>query len=773
MNAATRLRDFSLSRARLSRARVDEALGEMARILRTPAGWAALVRRALFISGLAAMLVLFDRLATPIAILAVAYIIVVRRMESAEVRRSPHAESSGRSGLRGAGGRPAASHAAAEDAAGSRLAEVIPLNNAFAPAWQDVDDFLQATLDVIKTRFDFQSANIFLRGENKAVLVQRAFVSRTPSIARLATIRVGVGLVGWVAQHKRPLVVGNLHHEGRSMGYYRAAGEQVSSFAAAPILAKGEVVGVIALDHADADAFPAGTDEALVAIAGLLARVLGAEETMDRARHESDRIRESWRLLRAAYDASDLDAAAEATLKELVTIADFHALAIYLLDEHGAPSRRAAIGFHGIWGNEVKEPLMNRAVAQAIQQASPFRLEGAALAAQYRATRAAIPAVPELLLALPILQKGQALGVLVVEVASARTLDERIEGILTDVAADLGSALVRVYSAALAQGAARSEGELVRFSNDLLPTESTEEVWERIFSLLLKRTGATAAIAWRRGESGYTIEAVAACTPTDSTLPLDEGLLGWTALAGRPVCAQRGDRRRAPVEEGESFLAFPVGPGRTPRSVVVLVSGQKQAFGVESMEVVSGVAATAYPVLVALDRLEEARHELDTDALTGVANERGFRRRLGIMAIGGELSVLVLGIENYDELLAEYGRKEVGVLLRRIANVLETTVGSTGLVARIDGGRFATAIRGDATPVRKSLDDLLESSSLMTLYETPVRGRIAAASLGDGIRHEELLDAAESRLARPARSFSGATSIPGLEDDPTANEAAG
>lgn len=801
MNAATRLRDFSLSRARLSRQRVDEALQEMARILSTPTGWATLLRRTLFIGLLAVALVLFERLAVPIALGAFAYILAIRRLERSESasRAAARPTSVRASAAREAGG--------GRDESGS-LAEVIPLNNAFAPAWQDVDDFLQATLDVIKTRFEFQSANIFLRGENKGVLVQRAFVSRTPSIARLATIRVGVGLVGWVAQHKRPLVVGNLHHEGRSMGYYRAAGEQVGSFAAAPILARGEVVGVIALDHAKPDAFPEGTDEALVAVAGLLARVLGAEETMDRARHDRDRIRESWRLLRAAYDATDLDSAAESTLKELVTLADFHALAIYLLDENGTPSRRASIGFHGIWGNEIKEPLMNRAVTQAVQQASPFRLEGPALAAQYRATRIAPSrpgglktavsdavsgvtnvvssavskvageppvVVPELLLALPILHRGQALGVLVVEVAAARTLDERIEGILADVAADLGSALVRVYNAALAQGAAKSEGELVRFSNDLLPAESTEEVWDRIFSLLLKRTPATAAIAWRRGEGEYTIEAVAGCTPTDAVCPLDEGLLGWTALAGRPVMSRRGDRRRAPVEEGESFLAFPVGPGRTPRTIVVLISNAKQAFGAECMEIVSGVAATAYPVLVALDRLEEARRELDTDVLTGACNERGFRRRLGVMAINGTLSVVVLAIENHEALLAEYGRKEVGVLLRRIANVLETAVGADGAVARIDGGRFAAAIRGDAEPVRHSLEELLQNSSLMTLYETPVRGSVATASLDEGLGWEELLEAAESRLSRRAFAAAAAEdpSHAADESEVSATEAAG
>lgn len=743
MNAAQRIRDFSLSHAHLGHREVNRALAEVAGVLRSPVGLAALARRTAIIVALAVVLVLFERLAPAIAIAAVATIMIMRHLAKAD-------QNPVRSSTRVTRSSAGTSAAPSDDVP---MADVIPLNNVFAPAWEDVDDFLQAVLDVIKTRFEFQSANIFLRGEDPAVLVQRAYVSHTKSIARLATIRVGHGLVGWVAQHKRPLVVGNLHHEGRSMGYYRTAGEQVASFAAAPIFAKGQVVGVIAMDHHKADAYPAGTDEALSAIAGLLARVLGAEETMDQSRRETDRIRESWRLLVAAYGATDLDAAAEAAIKELVVLADFQAIAIYLLDENGVPSRRAAIGFHGIWGNEVKEPMMQRAVAQALQQASPFKLEGVALAAQYRATRVQNPNIPEALLALPILEKGQALGVLVVEVASVKTLDDRVEGILVDVVSNLGAALVRVYNAALAANAAASEGELVKFSRSLLSADSTEEIWDRVFSLLVKKTAATSALAYRRTASGYAIEAVAGCTPTENFLPLDEGLLGWTALAGRPVLAARGDRRRAPVEEGESFIAFPVGAGRNPHSVVVLVSTQKDAFSAAHMETVRGVAETVHPVLVALDRLEEARRDLDTDMLTGAMNDGGFRKRLGVMAISGEVSVLSLNVDNLGALLAEYGRKEVGTLLRRIANLLSTAVGSDGVVARIDGGCFAVAVRGEVTAVARSVAEFVRGSSLMSLYESPVHCVTATASTAEGLTWEQLPAAAESRLGKSDRNL--------------------
>lgn len=721
------------------------------------------IGRALTIFVLGGLFLLFERLTIVLAAATfVAWLVFRPKAASSQVQPARERREPGRaSRIRetvAARQKPEVSSATEEN-----LAEIIPLNNSFAPAWQDVDDFLRATLDIIKTRFTFHTANIFLRGDDRSLLIQRAFVSYTTTVARLAVIKFGHGLVGWVAANKRPMVVGNLRHEGRSMGYYRAAGggEPIASFAAVPIVVAGEVVGVISLDHTKPDAFASPeTEEALLAISGLLARVLGAEEKMELSLREADRFREARRILRAAYEAADLDAAAGAALKQLVTLTDFHALACYLLDEKGEPSRRAAIGFHGILANEVKEPIMLRAINQALSQLSPFRVEGAALAAQYRMVKAAGGAGPEFLIALPILHNGEPIGGLVAELAERKTFDERIEGILTDVVNDMGGAFVRVYKAASAVGAAEVEGELMQFSSGLLRAGSTEEIWERLFTLLVAKTPATAAMAYRRTEKGFILESVAGCSPTENFAPLDEGLLGWTALAGRPVTSSREDRRKPPVEEGESFLAFPIGSSddeaRTPRSVVILAAEEKRAFTAEHMERVREIAQAIEPVIGTLDRLDDAKQRLDQDELTGLFNEPGFRRRLGVMAIGSGVSLVMARIENYAELSNEYGRREIRALLKRVANLLETTVGRRGIVARIEGGAYAIGVKGSAIELKDEIAAALETPAITRCGESDVIHRIAAVSTEENIRLEELLDAAESRLAPSFRRAVGA-----------------
>lgn len=626
---------------------------------------------------------------------------------------------------------------------------VIPLNNAFAPAWKDIDDFFQATLDVIKTRFEFQTANIFLLDEDGETLVQRAYVTRTSSVARLAAIKVGQGLVGWVAAQRRPLLVANLHHEGRSMGYYRTGGETISSFAAVPILVKDQVVGVIALDHENTDAFPSpATENSLAAIAGLLARVLGSEETREQLTRSQDRLRESRRVVQAAYEAAGLDEAAAAVLKELVSLADLHSLSLYLLDEQKNPSRRADIGFNGIGAYHVKEPVIVRAVRQALHQCGPYRIEGAALAAQYRAAKARESMIPGALLALPILHRGEPLGALVVEAGDDKVLDERIEGILEDVASHLGGAFLRVYRSAMAEGTAKVEGELMQLLSTLLETDEPEQIWEKLSGILLERTGASGIAAFRKVDGGFQIESAAGCTVTADFVAENTTLIGWAALAGRPVLATASDRRQPPVQEGESYLAFAVGDADDCHSVILLVADEADHFTQERVEWVAALARTIPPLIRQVGKLEEARQALDRDPLTGLFNEHGFVRRLKALGKTSGAGLVMLRVDNNEALLAEYGRKETTFFLARLGNLLKTTVSHRGILARLDNGRFAIAFKENHEAEKNALLQLLHASTVIAmLHETPVSFSLTSVGLEENVRVEEMLDAAESRLA--------------------------
>ncbi|RMH58888.1 MAG: GAF domain-containing protein [Candidatus Hydrogenedentota bacterium] len=636
-----------------------------------------------------------------------------------------------------------------ENEFGALLPEnVIPLANAFIPAWKNLDDFLYVILDLLKVTLDYQTATVFLKNPRKGTLVQRAFSSRTPSVARLAAIRIGHGLVGWVAEQKRPLIVGNLRKEGRNLGYYRRAGERVNSFAAVPILVNGEVEGVLAVDHEKAEAFLGdGTESVLMIIAETIARVLGAQASREEALTELDRIRESRRIIHEVFEAPNLDIASSVFLRGIAPLGECHSLALFLLNERGELRRRAAMGFQGIAANEIKEPVMIRAVEQALQQGSPFRIEGAALAAQYRLAVRRRQTIPEMLVAFPLLYRGRNLGGVVIEMRHSSDYTERFEAILQEVCQAVGSAFLRVYRTAQAEGTARQEEELIRFSATLLASESLGEVWRKILTLVLERTPATGAAVFTREGENFVLAASENCRVTEKEVPLRQGLIGWAALAEKVVVGRGDDRRPLPITGGREYLVSPIGMPGERNSVVILVGNEPGVFGEREREWMGALAQAVCPIVAGVARWEMAATAVEEEGVTGLFNEIGFQRRLQAMAADGRTVVAVLlRMDNYEALLAEFGRAEMNRFQRRFGSVLKEMVGANGIVAKIDGGRFAIGLRASARTTKTEILDFLERSRSASFPERTVVYSISEAA-SDSVPVSELLEAAETRLA--------------------------
>ncbi len=83
-------------------------------------------------------------------------------------------------------------------------------------------------------------------------------------------LRLGEGITGWVAEHGRPLRVGDVTRERR----YVAVREDVRSELAVPLEFEGQVQGVLNVDCDRLNAFSDDDEELLVALAAQAGRVL-------------------------------------------------------------------------------------------------------------------------------------------------------------------------------------------------------------------------------------------------------------------------------------------------------------------------------------------------------------------------------------------------------------------------------------------------------------------------------------------------------------------
>lgn len=504
--------------------------------------------------------------------------------------------------LRGAGARPEAREE--EPTHGVLIPLVRPED---AAEWRGLDDFLTGLLDLLRGLFDFHSAHVFLASDDGRSLVQRAYTARGELPCRLATIRVGSGLVGWVAERGRAITVGDLRRGGRPTGYVRP--DPIVSFAAAPIVAGGKTLGVLAVDHVVSDAFPSPrTEAALAAVAAQVGRILSAEGALAEARLAAAAAAAAAEIARPAAAAETLDAAAESLVTGLARSAETTAVGCFLVGAGGALSLRAHVGWADLWGSNVRRRSAEKFAEQAISLARPVR---------FGAPASRTPTG----IAAPIPGPGRMVGAVVVE-ASDESL-RTIEPILLGAAPEVGATLVRIFRRIEAEREAERSNRLTAETLRLAAAETADAFWTAAAAILAERLGmhrppppappaeegaasapvvlaaaptAVRLAAYRRaGDTGWRLEAAVGGVRAAATLRAGEGLVGWAAATGRAVAVAdvAAETRGIPVDDAGALLLVPIGGGGgKPVEAIAVVAGARGSLGPREAESVEDLRPT-------------------------------------------------------------------------------------------------------------------------------------------------------------------------------------
>jgi signal transduction protein with GAF and PtsI domain len=125
-----------------------------------------------------------------------------------------------------------------------------------------------------------------LEGEE---LVLRA--SKTPhsDVVDCLTLRVGEGITGWVAEHRRPVAVGRRAWEDpRFQTFNELPEDRYEAFLSVPVLSRGKLVGVINVQHRESHEH--GRDE--IQLISTLGFIVGAEIEMARLEGENVELTE-------------------------------------------------------------------------------------------------------------------------------------------------------------------------------------------------------------------------------------------------------------------------------------------------------------------------------------------------------------------------------------------------------------------------------------------------------------------------------------------------
>jgi diguanylate cyclase (GGDEF)-like protein len=227
-----------------------------------------------------------------------------------------------------------------------------------------------------------------------------------------------------------------------------------------------------------------------------------------------------------------------------------------------------------------------------------------------------------------------------------------------------GDPLVR-----LAQALARSVGESVKA--------------ELVSHELAELTGAAHTAVYFLSQSGEPIAAGSAGNAAGGAGPAELDA-ACRACTERALVHHRGVFAFPLLADDEPLGALTVAPGDRPKP---------------DTELLASVADLAAASLASERRLALARAEARLDVLTGLPNRRAFEERLEdlsaeLRAAHGELTVVLLDLDDFKQVNDTRGHAAGDEVLRRIGVVLRRTVRADEDVFRVGGEEFAVVLEG-------------------------------------------------------------------------------
>jgi diguanylate cyclase (GGDEF)-like protein len=261
-------------------------------------------------------------------------------------------------------------------------------------------------------------------------------------------------------------------------------------------------------------------------------------------------------------------------------------------------------------------------------------------------------------------------------------------------------------------------------------------------------------IRWHPGASEGEVRATTAATMTlgvgfDSLRVPPDSIAGQVCLEGRPQVfadARAFARREDAIFGGGarlgvvgSLVAVPLARSDGDRPIGALICGHREVGALRAIEsrnaknlgvIAAGALETAWAV-------EDARRNARTDALTGLANRRGFDERFAQVVqetdrYGGSAALVLIDIDHFKKVNDTYGHEAGDVVLVAVAEAIAEGRRTVDLSARLGGEELAVLLpQTDATGGREVAERLRKR--IEALRVTTGAGEVrVTASLGVG-----------------------------------------
>jgi len=419
------------------------------------------------------------------------------------------------------------------------------------------------------------------------------------------------GLVGWVVQHRQPVLIADTEKDPRWLEIPDLSARAVLS---APLLLSRRIVGILGCTHPQVGYFDEEdlqilqfiADQAAVALEG--ARLLAAEE---QRRELANTLSEIARVITATLD---LDEVLNLILEQLGRVIPYDSASIFLLQDQRL-TIRAWRGF--------EDPEVIRSIS--------FRVKSGHIMARVIANREPIvcadvqqeegwenvPGVPPIRgwIGAPLVARGEVVGAL--------TVDNREAGAYTEadarvVASFADHASIAVANARLWQQIQRRLEEVAflhKTGQAITASLDLDEILRTLMDSIRQHFRVEAAsVALVDEETGDLVFRVATGAAADKVVGVrlkpGQGVAGWVARSGRPAlvpAAGSDDRFYRGVDEATGFhthalMAVPIKLGKETIGVIEAINPREGRLDEGALNLLMNVGA------LAASAIQNARH---------------------------------------------------------------------------------------------------------------------------------------------------------------------
>ncbi|MGH3111608.1 MAG: diguanylate cyclase [Gaiellaceae bacterium] len=246
---------------------------------------------------------------------------------------------------------------------------------------------------------------------------------------------------------------------------------------------------------------------------------------------------------------------------------------------------------------------------------------------------------------------------------------------------------------------AERESRRNRLFGELGGSIDLEELMDRVLDAAMKIPGFDAAMILVEAQGGVPTVVTRGMTPQETAKPPTSGVVG--ALPGTITVTYRYGRDRQPPDSellcGGVFIPL-IGRELAPVGTLSLFwRSSEHEPRAEDIEQAESLVESAIPAIENARRYGEARKEAETDALTGLFNQRYFHETLRREVLRAQryersLALILFDIDDFKSINDQIGHLAGDRVLAQAADRLRDAVRSVDVACRIGGDEFAVIL---------------------------------------------------------------------------------